>query len=64
MDEFLRTLKSTPPAPGHERVMVPGQPEWEAEQDRRANGIPLHKEVIEWFKGICSELSIPYTLGG
>ncbi len=63
MDEFLRTLKNTPPAPGHERVMVPGQPEWEAEQDRRANGIPLHKEVIEWFKGICSELSIPYTLG-
>ena len=42
MDEFLQTLKATPPAPGHERVIVPGEPEWEAEQERRANGIPLH----------------------
>jgi len=64
MDEFLRALKDTPPAPGHEKVIVPGEPEWEIEQERRANGIPLHKEVIEWFKGICGELSIPYQLEG
>ena len=62
MDDFLRTLKETPPAPGHERVLVAGQPEWETELDRRENGIPLHKEVVEWFQDICSEMSVPYIL--
>lgn len=62
MDDYLRSLKSTPPAPGHERVLAPGQLEWEAEQDRRANGIPLHREVVEWFQDICNEMDIPYVL--
>lgn len=59
MDDFLRSLKATPPAPGHERVLVAGQPEWETQKERLANGIPLHKEVIQWFEDICSEMDIP-----
>ena len=62
MDDFLSTLKSIPPAPGHEKVLVAGQPEWESERERRKNGIPLHKEVIEWFHSICSEKAVPYIL--
>ena len=62
MDEWMQGLKATPPAPGHERVLVPGQPEYEAEQERRARGIPLHKEVIGWFQDISRELQIPYLL--
>jgi LDH2 family malate/lactate/ureidoglycolate dehydrogenase len=56
MDEFVRGLKATPPAPGYERVLVAGQLEWETEQRRRQTGIPLHPEVIEWFDRICDEL--------
>ena len=59
MDDYMRTLKETPPAPGHERVLVAGQLEWEAEQERRQNGIPLHREVVDWFNEICLELEIP-----
>ena len=59
MDDMLRTLKETPPAPGHERVIYPGLSEYEEEQERRESGIPLHKEVIEWFADICAELQIP-----
>ena len=62
MDEWMQGLKATPPAPGHDRVLVPGQPEYEAELDRRENGIPLHPEVIEWFQDISRELEIPYLL--
>ena len=58
MDLFLRTMKDTPPAPGHDRVLVAGQPEWEAEQDRTVNGIPLHQEVVQWIRDICSELGV------
>lgn len=50
MDQFLRTLAATPPAPGHDRVVYPGLPEHETELERRANGIPLHREVIQWMK--------------
>lgn len=64
MDEWLRMLRTTKPAPGHERVLYPGLPEAEATEDRKANGIPLHSEVVEWFADICGELSIPYTLTG
>ena len=56
MDKMLRTLRDTRPAAGHDRVLYPGLSEYEEEQDRRANGIPLHKEVIEWFEDITSEL--------
>ncbi len=59
MDQMLRTLRDTKPAPGHDRVIYPGVSEYEEEQDRRANGIPLHKEVMEWFQDITSELSLP-----
>ena len=62
MDEWMQGLKETPPAPGHDRVLVPGQPEHEAELDRTQNGIPLHSEVIEWFKDISREMEIPYLL--
>lgn len=58
MDEYIRELKSTPPAPGHDRVMVPGQPEWEMLAARSEKGIPLHKEVVEWFRGVCAEMGV------
>ncbi len=59
MDEWLLMLKSTAPAPGHDRVMVAGQPEAEMEVIRRGEGIPLHEEVVDWFHDTCAELAIP-----
>ena len=56
MDDFLRFLTETPPAPGHDRVLYAGLPEHEAAADRAENGIPLHHEVIEWFDSITAEL--------
>jgi LDH2 family malate/lactate/ureidoglycolate dehydrogenase len=58
MYRMLQTLVETPPAPGHQRVLYPGLPEYESEERRRANGIPLHREVIDWFKGITDELAV------
>ena len=58
MDEMLKTLRTAPPAPGEERVLYPGLSEAEEIEHRRAHGIPLHKEVLEWFAGCTSELGI------
>ena len=52
-------MKSTKPAPGHERVLVAGQAEAEVEEVRRAGGIPLHPEVVQWLRDTCSELTVP-----
>ena len=58
MDGWLRELKATPPAPGHDRVLVAGQPEHEMYQDRSVNGIPLHRNVVEWFRTTCAEYEV------
>ncbi|MDP6421813.1 MAG: Ldh family oxidoreductase [SAR202 cluster bacterium] len=59
MDQMLRTLRDTKPAPGHDRVLYPGLAESEEELVRHANGIPLHREVVDWFDDLCSELTAP-----
>ncbi len=58
MDEWLRMMKATKPAPGHERVLVAGQPEAEVEAVRREEGIPLHPEVMVSIREICSDLNV------
>jgi LDH2 family malate/lactate/ureidoglycolate dehydrogenase len=58
MDEMLKTLRTATPAPGQERVLYPGLSEHEEVAERRAAGIPLHKEVIQWFGEITSDLGI------
>lgn len=64
MDDYMRALKDNPPAPGQKRVVYAGLPEHETEIDRRANGIPLHPEVVEWFSEISSELGIANSVKG
>jgi LDH2 family malate/lactate/ureidoglycolate dehydrogenase len=58
MDEWLLMMKNAKPAPGHDRVMVAGQPEAEVEAVRRVDGIPFHQEVVDWMRDTCSELSV------
>src|SRR6266481_1458567 len=58
MDEMLRTLRTAKPAAGQERVLYPGLSEAEEVLHRRAHGIPLHKEVIQWFAECTKELGV------
>jgi LDH2 family malate/lactate/ureidoglycolate dehydrogenase len=62
MDERLRELKGTRPAPGFDRVQVAGLPEWESQQDRLANGIPLHPTVIDMLRGYADRDGIAFDL--
>ena len=59
MDEMLRTLRTAAPAPGQERVLYPGLSEAEEVEHRRAHGIPLHREVIDWFGECTGEMGLP-----
>jgi LDH2 family malate/lactate/ureidoglycolate dehydrogenase len=58
MDAMLKTLRTAPPAPGEERVLYPGLSEAEELEHRRAHGIPLHREVLEWFGQCTAEMGL------
>ena len=59
MDEWLTMMKTTKPAPGHDRGLVAGQPEAEVEEVRREEGIPLHPDVADWIRDTCGEMGVP-----
>ncbi len=54
MDAFLRYLLETKPMPGADRVVYAGLLEHE-EAQRRADGIPLHREVVAWLNSSLRE---------
>src|ERR1044071_9595626 len=41
VEQLVGIMKSTPPAPGYDDVLVAGDPEWRTEAERRKNGIPI-----------------------
>ena len=62
MDGMLKGLAATKPMAGHDRVYYAGLPEHEVRIERRKNGVPLHPEVIDWFRDICAEFEIKFDL--
>lgn len=63
MDNFLKGLRETPPAPGHDRVYYAGLPEHEIEIERRAKGIPYHPDVLDWYRKTADQLGVAHRLG-
>ncbi|MCJ8209370.1 Ldh family oxidoreductase [Mucilaginibacter sp. RS28] len=47
MDNWIRRFKLANPIDRAQKVIIPGEPELEAELDRKANGIPLVDAVVE-----------------
>lgn len=46
MDNWIRSFRSAKPAPGHEKVLIPGDIEREMEAVRSKKGIPLFDSVV------------------
>lgn len=42
IDALIQALRTTPPEPGTDRVLVVGDPEFDAEAARRARGMPFY----------------------
>lgn len=56
-DDWVRTMRATTPQPGR-TVLVPGDPEREAEADRRANGVPLVAQVAQALRDLGERFGI------
>jgi L-2-hydroxycarboxylate dehydrogenase (NAD+) len=60
VDDYIRVFRATKPAPGTNGPLIPGDPEREAEQERRKNGVPLIMPVVEELRDISQQTGIPF----
>lgn len=58
MDDMIEALKSSPRAEGQERIYVAGEPEFESEQRRRRDGIPLAPALVVQCNEIARALGV------
>jgi len=62
IDEWIRVLRNTKPAPGTKGPLIPGDPEREAEAIRSKEGIPLIRPVGDELLDISRKTGIPFEL--
>ena len=60
IDDWIRTFRQTRPAPGTDGLLIPGDPEREAEAVRRTEGIPLLMPVVENLRFMAKQTGIPF----
>jgi LDH2 family malate/lactate/ureidoglycolate dehydrogenase len=63
MDDLLQSLKDSPKAEGQDRIYVAGEPEWECEQRRRREGIPLAPGLVAQLRAVADADAVPFTVG-
>lgn len=60
IDQWIQVFRNTRPQPGTEGVVIPGDPERLAEQERSVTGIPLVLPVVEELRDISRQTGIPF----
>ncbi len=60
MDEWIRTFRRAEPVAGQERVIIPGDPEREAEALHRKEGIRLGLKTLEGLKKLAEMFGLPF----
>jgi L-2-hydroxycarboxylate dehydrogenase (NAD+) len=60
IDHWIEVFRKTKPAPGHEAVLIPGDPEHEAEKVRSKYGIPVIDAVVKDLKEISKMTKVAF----
>ncbi len=60
MDHWIRGFRNAKPINGQKEVLVPGDPERLATQERMQSGIPLHDDVIKDLQVLAEKFSIQF----
>lgn len=60
MDNWIGRFRNATPAPGHEKVLIPGDPEREMEAIRAAQGIPIVASVVEDLQALAQKMGVPF----
>jgi len=64
IDEWIDVFRKTKPAPGHEAVLIPGDPEHAAEQTRRKHGIPVIEAVVNDLLEVARIAKVEFQVDG
>lgn len=59
MDHWIRGFRNCRTIPGEQKVLVPGDPEREFEQQRIKEGIPLIKQVADDLRSLAEKFDLP-----
>ncbi|MAG37243.1 MAG: dehydrogenase [Dehalococcoidia bacterium] len=58
VDQAFAQLKNTPPAPGFEEVLIPGEPEQRSRERRQREDIPVPESTWEEIRSIAAEFGL------
>ena len=59
VDKYIDWVKASPPAPGFDAVLMPGDPERLCTMERRNNGIPLDAGTIQQLIATARSVNVP-----
>ncbi len=58
MDDYLQLLRQVPKVPDQQRIYIPGEKEFEAEERHRRDGIPVNRTVAKDLQALALELHV------
>lgn len=62
MDEMYEVIHKSEKLPGHDRIYVHGEIDWETEQHRRVHGIPLDIPTYQGLEDVSKEVGVPLEI--
>ena len=61
MDNWINTFRNAEPTAGHDKVLIPGDPERELTVERLKNGIPLQEQVVKDLFELGKKFNVPFN---
>ena len=58
MDNWIQRFREAKPAPGYDKVLIPGDPERETEAIRKKEGIPVFESVVKELEEVGEKLGV------
>ena len=62
VDHWIEVFRNTKPVPERDAVLIPGDPEHEAERIRTKEGIPVIQAVVDHLVQISKETGVPFNI--
>ena len=62
IEQLCMEIRHSEPAPGLQRILLPGELEHERSETRLRDGVPVHAAAREALQAFCEELGIPSPL--
>jgi LDH2 family malate/lactate/ureidoglycolate dehydrogenase len=60
MDNWITRFRNAKTIPGQDRVLIPGDPEREFENERKTNGVPINEKVVVDLKNLSKKMGIEF----